>query len=56
MARLIREAVDRTYGTADANSREQRWQRLLSAAGVGHGGGANVAEEHDRYLEDIYSS
>ena len=56
MSHLIRDAVVRTYGTEDSDSHEQRWQRLLSAAGVGHGGGANSAEEHDLYLEDIYSS
>lgn len=56
MSRLIRDAIKRTYGTAEADSREQKWQRLLGAAGIGHGDGLNVAEDHDRYLDEIYSS
>lgn len=57
MAHLIREAVDRTYGTALAPpTRAELWERALSAIGCGHGDGANVSENHDEYLEEIYAS
>lgn len=57
MAHLIREAVDRTYGTALAPpTRAELWERALSAIGCGHGDGANVSENHDEYLDEIYAS
>lgn len=52
MAALIREAVDRTFGEED--ELEARWRRALSAVGRFRGGGGNVAEDHDRYLEEAY--
>lgn len=54
MAHLIREAVDRTYGTATVDSLDARWERATSVIGIGHGDGSNVAEEHDKYLAEIY--
>ncbi len=57
MAHLVREAVDRTYGTALAPpTRAELWERALSAIGCGHGDGANVSENHDEYLDEIYAS
>lgn len=57
MAHLIREAVESTYGTTVAPpSRAELWDRALSAIGSGHGDGANVSEDHDRYLDEIYES
>jgi len=57
MAHLIREAVDRTYRSVLAPpTRAELWERAMSAVGSGHGDGANVSEDHDRYLDDIYAS
>jgi len=57
MAHLIREAVDRTYapGMAPA-TRGQLWERALAVVGCGHGDGANVSSDHDRYLDEGYAS
>lgn len=54
MAALIRAAVDRTYPVDDDDSIDARWERALAAVGGFHGGGSNVGEEHDRYLEEAY--
>jgi len=57
MARLIRDAVDRTYGTALAPpTREELWERAWSAVGSARGGGGDVSMDHDRYLDEIYGS
>ena len=57
MAHLIREAVDQAYGSTLAPpSRTERWDRALEAVGSGHGDGANVSEDHDRHLDQIYGS
>lgn len=57
MAHLIREAVDRTYGTALAPpTRAELWERALSAIGCGHSGLGDVSERHDDYLDEIYAS
>ena len=50
---LVREAVDRELGRS--LSHEEAWARLLSVVGSGHGGGGNVAEEHDAYLAEAYA-
>ncbi len=57
MAHLIREAVDRTYGTALAPpTREELVRRALSAVGCARSGLGDVAERHDDYLDEIYGS
>lgn len=57
MAHLIREAVDRTYGTALAlPTREEIVRRALSAIGCGRSGFGDVSERHDDYLDEIYAS
>jgi hypothetical protein len=57
MAHLVREAVDRVYGGALAPpTRAELWERAMSAVGCGHGDGANVSENHDDYLDEIYAS
>jgi predicted transcriptional regulator len=57
MAHLIREAVDRTYGTALAPpTRAELWERAQSAIGCGHSGLGDVSERHDDYLDEIYAS
>jgi len=54
MAHLIREAVDRVYGSSEKDSLDARWERAMSVIGIGHGGGENIGEEHDKYLDEIY--
>jgi predicted DNA-binding ribbon-helix-helix protein len=57
MAHLIREVVDRTYGTALAPpTRAELWERALSAIGCGRSGLGDVSERHDDYLDEIYAS
>lgn len=57
MAHLIRDAVDRTYGSALAPpSREELWERAMSAVGCGSSGLGNVSLDHDDYLDEIYGS
>jgi hypothetical protein len=52
MAALIRDGVD---GLVERSNRAERWERALSVVGKYRSDGASVAEEHDRYLEEIYS-
>ncbi len=57
MAHLIRDAVDRAYGTALAPpTREELWERAWSAVGSAASGLGDVARNHDDYLDEIYSS
>jgi predicted DNA-binding ribbon-helix-helix protein len=57
MAHLIREAVDRTYGSALAPpTRAELVERARSAVGCGHSGLADISERHDDYLDEIYGS
>lgn len=51
MSALIRDVVDRIVEekTVDAG-----WRRALAAIGSVHGGGLNVAEDHDRYAAEAY--
>ncbi len=56
MAHLIREAIDTVYGVSEENSLDARWDRAVRAVGAGSGGGGNVAEDHDRYLDEVYGS
>ena len=57
MAHLIRDAVDRTYGTTLAPpSRAELWERAWSAVGSARGAGGDVSVDHDRYLDEIYGS
>lgn len=51
MAELVREGVD---GLLDADDYEARWRRAVSVVGKFRGDGANVSEEHDKYLEEAY--
>lgn len=56
MAALIRDAVD---GVLVGPSREERIKRALAVVGKytsDQSGEANVAEEHDRYLDEAYLS
>lgn len=57
MAHLIRDAVDRTYGTALAPpTRDERWERAMSAVGCASSGLGDLALHHDDYLDEIYGS
>ncbi|MBA3244590.1 MAG: ribbon-helix-helix protein, CopG family [Actinobacteria bacterium] len=53
MAAVIRDAVDAVVPEVDP-AREEKIRRALAAVGSFAGGGGNVAEEHDRYLEEAY--
>jgi hypothetical protein len=57
MAHLIRDAVDRAYGTALAPpTREELWERAWSVIGSAASGLGDVARNHDDYLDEIYGS
>ena len=55
MAHLIRDAVDRTYGTAGTDTLDARWERAMTVVGTGHSGLTDVAANHDKYLAEIYA-
>ena len=52
---LVREAVARLVSSSDEDG---RWERLFTTVGKyrDKDGRTDVAEEHDRYLEDAYGS
>ena len=52
VAAVVRDAIDRELNGTD--DRAAAWTRAWSAVGRFRGDGANVAEEHDRYLVDAY--
>jgi predicted DNA-binding protein len=54
MAALIREAIDRVHPADSDDSLDARWARALAAVGGGHSGRSDIAETHDRYLEDAF--
>ena len=58
MARLIREAIDRVYGAASEDSLDARWERAFRFINEArfHSGVDDIAEQHDKYLDEIYSS
>ncbi len=57
MAHLIRDAVEGTYGTALAPpSLPERLERALAAVGCASSGLGDLAADHDRYLDEAYSS
>jgi hypothetical protein len=56
MAHLIRDAVDRTYGSALAPSRAELWERAMSAVGCASSGFDDISENHDAHLDEIYGS
>ena len=54
MAHLVREAVDQVYGSAVVPpSLGERWERAIAAVGSATSEVTDLAEEHDRYLDDI---
>ncbi|MCP9488429.1 MAG: ribbon-helix-helix domain-containing protein [Solirubrobacteraceae bacterium MAG38_C4-C5] len=55
MAELLRRGADEVIRHGGATHRE-RMERALAAAGSFKGGGADVAERHDDYLAEIYTS
>ncbi len=51
MAELIRQAVERVI---EENERDEKWRRALSAMGQYRSGLTDVAENHDKYLDEDY--
>ena len=57
MAHLIRDAVERSYGTALAPpSLRNVSERALAAVGCASSGLGDLAADHDRYLDEAYGS
>lgn len=56
MAHLIRDAVDRTYGTAVTESMDAKWDRAVASVHERRPGSrlSDVAAEHDKYLDETY--
>lgn len=46
---IVRGAVERVLAEAE---RDRLWERALAAVGGGHSGLADVAENHDKYLNE----
>lgn len=53
VAAVVRDAIDHELGGDDAQA--AAWARAWSAVGRFRGDGANVAEEHDKYLVEAYA-
>lgn len=51
VASVVREAVAK-YGADD--DLDAKWERALSVVGKYHSGRNDVAENHDKYLDEIY--
>ena len=58
VAELVRQSVDMLIESSEGISKEERIRRALSIVGRFHSSekGANVSENHDEYLADIYAS
>ena len=52
VAAVVRDAIDRELNGDDVQA--AAWERALAVVGRYHGGGGNVAEEHDKYLAEAY--
>jgi hypothetical protein len=55
MADLIRVSVDKLLATPDAREDAHRRERALRAAGRFNSGIGDIAQNHDRYLAEIWS-
>lgn len=53
VAALVRKAVDREVADGD---QEVRWAHALRAVGSFHSGTGDIAEDHDRYLDEAYGA
>jgi len=57
MAHLIRDAVERSYGSALAPpTRTELLERAMTAVGCASSGLGDLAADHDRYLDEAYGS
>lgn len=54
MAFLIRDAVDGLLRKSGGADREELKRRARAAAGIGRSGLADVAENHDAYLDEAF--
>lgn len=54
VAELVRVAVDMLLSVSVSNGQDERERRAVAAVGRFHSRYRNVADEHDRYLEDAY--
>lgn len=54
VAELVRRSVDAYIDRQGSVSAEERKHRLLSIIGIAASGDTDLAEEHDRYLDEIY--
>lgn len=54
MAELIRQSIDQFLQATYELSREEQVLRLKEAAGMYSTGEADVAQDHDQYLDDVY--
>lgn len=54
VAELIRRSIDAYIDKSPVVSTEERKRRMLSVIGIVSSGLTDLAEEHDRYLEEAY--
>ena len=52
---LMRQAVEQMLRESGGMSRDERWARLLAAAGKYNSGLGDLAENHDKYLAEAYA-
>lgn len=55
VAELIRRSVDSYLQKRHVITEEERRQRLLSVIGIGKSRITDLAENHDKYLVDVYA-
>ena len=55
VAELIRRSVDNYLQKRHIVTDKERRQRLLSVIGIGRSGLSDLAENHDKYLAEIYA-
>ncbi len=56
MAEVIRQAVDEWLEHHATRNNAERWQQSLNAIGKFHSGISDIAECHDEYLAESYTS
>jgi len=56
VAELIRQSIDTFLNRQIFVSDQEKQQKLLSVAGKFHTGLSDLAEEHDRYLDEAFGA
>jgi hypothetical protein len=55
VAELIRRSIDRFMREQKEPTMEEKWERAMSIIGIANSGLGDLAENHDKYLEEAYA-